>query len=71
MSNYPSRKAKILLAALYRLGWSEKRPSKGSHRLLERTGWADYVFAFHENEEIGPRMMARIDKHTGLKPEDL
>jgi hypothetical protein len=29
------------------------------------------VFAFHENEEIGPRMLARIAKRTGLKPEDL
>jgi len=32
---------------------------------------ADYVFAFHDGEEIGPRMLARIGKKTGLKPEDL
>ena len=32
---------------------------------------ADYVFAFHDNEEIGPRMLARIAKQTGLKREDL
>jgi hypothetical protein len=30
-----------------------------------------YIWAFHDNEEIGPRMLARIAKHTGLKPEDL
>jgi hypothetical protein len=30
-------------------------------------GWPDFVFAFHEREEIGP---ARMAKHTGLKPED-
>ncbi|MFN4217829.1 MAG: hypothetical protein ACK4HB_00850 [Candidatus Bipolaricaulia bacterium] len=24
-----------------------------------------------DDEEIGPRMLARIAKHTGLKPEDL
>jgi hypothetical protein len=29
------------------------------------------VFAFHDDEEIGPRMLARIGKSTGLRPEDL
>jgi len=29
------------------------------------------VFAFHDGVEIGPRMLARIAKYTGLKPEDL
>jgi predicted RNA binding protein YcfA (HicA-like mRNA interferase family) len=59
-----------VLAALKRIGWSEKR-RKGSHRTLERPGWPDYVFSFHDNDEIGPRMLARICKHTGLKDEDL
>jgi hypothetical protein len=31
----------------------------------------DFVFAFHDREEIGPRMLSRIAKHSGLKPEDL
>ena len=31
----------------------------------------DFVFAFHDDEELGPRMLARIAKHTGLKPQDL
>ena len=47
-----------------------KRQS-GSHRTLERAGWPDFVFAFHDKEEIGPKMLARIAKNTGLKPEDL
>jgi hypothetical protein len=38
---------------------------------LSRPGWPDVVFAFHDNEEIGPRMPARIAKVTGLKNEDL
>jgi len=38
---------------------------------LQRPGWPDYTFAFHDREEIGPRMLARIAKHTGLRPEDL
>ena len=57
--------------ALLRLGWSVKRGSGGSHRVLSRPGWPDTVFAFHDGEEIGPRMLTRIAKHTGLKPHDL
>jgi hypothetical protein len=38
---------------------------------LTKQGYPDFVFAFHEAEEIGPRMLARIAKHTGLDPEDL
>jgi hypothetical protein len=34
-------------------------------------GFDDYVFAFHDNEEIGPRMMAKIARRTGLEPDDL
>jgi predicted RNA binding protein YcfA (HicA-like mRNA interferase family) len=45
--------------------------SSGSHFVLVRPGWTDFVFAFHDREEIGPRMLARIAKHTGLQPEDL
>ena len=43
----------------------------GSHKVLERPGWPDVVFAFHDGEEIGPRMLARIAKVTGLTPDDL
>lgn len=70
MSNWPAAKASRVLAVLFRVGWSLKRQT-GSHRVLQRPGWPDFVFAFHEQEEIGPRMMARIAKRTGLKPEDL
>ena len=70
MSEWPTTRAKRVLAALLRIGWSIKRQS-GSHRTLSRPGWADVVFAFHDKEEIGPRMLARIAKTTGLKPEDL
>jgi predicted RNA binding protein YcfA (HicA-like mRNA interferase family) len=70
MSQWPATKAKRVLAALLRKGWSIKRQS-GSHRVLERVGWADFVFAFHDDVETGPRMLARIAKHTGLQPGDL
>ena len=69
--NWPSSKANRVLAALLRIGWSVKRESGSSHRILERSGWTDFVFAFHNQEEIGPRMSARIAKRTGLSPADL
>ncbi|MBA4156189.1 MAG: type II toxin-antitoxin system HicA family toxin [Gemmatimonadetes bacterium] len=59
-----------LPAALLHIGWTVK-PESGSHRTLARSGWPDYVFAFHDSEEIGPRMLARISKKTGIHPEDL
>ena len=70
MSQWPAVKSKQVLGALQRIGWAIKRQS-GSHRTLTREGWPDFVFAFHESDEIGPKMLARIAKHTGLKPEDL
>jgi predicted RNA binding protein YcfA (HicA-like mRNA interferase family) len=70
MTSWPSSKARRVLAALFRIGWTPKRQSS-SHKTLSRSGWPDFVFAFHDGEEIGPRMLARISKRTGLKPEDL
>jgi predicted RNA binding protein YcfA (HicA-like mRNA interferase family) len=71
MSTWGSAKARKVIKALLKIGWSIKRESGGSHRVLERPGYPDYVFAFHDREEIGPRMLARIAKHTGLRPSDL
>jgi predicted RNA binding protein YcfA (HicA-like mRNA interferase family) len=70
MTQWPASKAKRVLAALLAIGWSVKRQS-GSHRTLTRPGWPDFVFAFHEGEEIGPRMLSRMAKHTGLSLQDL
>ena len=70
MSQWPSSKARHVLAALLKLGWQPKRQT-GSHRTLSREGWPDVVFAFHDGEELGPRMLARLAKHTGLQPDDL
>ncbi len=71
MSQWPSTRARQVLAALLRIGWTIKRQSGTSHRVLTRADGPDYVFAFHDREEIGPKMLARIAKHTGLTPEDL
>ena len=71
MSQWGAAKSRRVLAALLRIGWSIKRESGGSHRVLARDGWPDCVFSFHESDEIGPRMLSRIAKQTGLKPSDL
>ena len=66
-----SVEARALLAALLRLGWSIKRERAGSHVILTRPGWPNYIFAFHAGGEVGPTMLARVAKRTGLRPEDL
>ncbi len=71
MSQWPSTKARLVLSALLRIGWMIKRESGTSHRVLSRFGWQDFTFAFHDQEEIGPRMLSRIAKRTGLTPADL
>jgi predicted RNA binding protein YcfA (HicA-like mRNA interferase family) len=70
MSTWPSTRASLVLAALLRIGWREAR-RVGSHRRLVRDGWPPFTFAFHDRDEIGPPMLARIARHTGLRPEDL
>jgi predicted RNA binding protein YcfA (HicA-like mRNA interferase family) len=70
MSSWPSSKAKRVFSALLRIGWRHERTA-GSHRMLKREGWDDYAFSFHDAEEIGPAMLARISKRPGLQPEDL
>ncbi|MGE0213947.1 MAG: type II toxin-antitoxin system HicA family toxin [Parvibaculaceae bacterium] len=70
MTSFGAAKARRVLAALERIGWRVKRQS-GSHRVLERPDWPDIVFAFHDDDEIGPRMLARVAKRTGLTPRDL
>jgi len=71
MSQWGSCKSRVLLRALNRIGWTLKRDANGSHRILAKEGWPDVIFAFHDGEEVGPRMLARVAKQTGLKPEDL
>jgi len=70
MNSFPSTKAKQVLTALVRIGWSVKRQT-GSHKVLQREGFEDFVFAFHQSEQIGSRMLQRIAKKTGLTPDDL
>lgn len=70
MSEWRSTKARQVLAALESIGWSVKRQT-GSHKVLEKEGWENYIFAFRDSDEIGSKMLARIAKKTGLTPKDL
>jgi predicted RNA binding protein YcfA (HicA-like mRNA interferase family) len=70
VSVWRAAKARRVYAALLRNGWSLKK-QVGSHRKLERAGWPNFTFSFHDNEEIGPAALARISKDTGLRPQDL
>jgi predicted RNA binding protein YcfA (HicA-like mRNA interferase family) len=70
VAQWPATKAQLVLAALLRIGWTVKR-TRGSHRVLARPGWSDYVFAYHDRDELGPAILAKIARVTGLRPEDL
>jgi hypothetical protein len=61
----------VFLAALLRIGWTIKGETRGlaAHSFASRL--AGRVFAFHDREEIGPGMLARIAKRTGLTPDNL
>ena len=70
MGEWPATRADRVLAALLRIGWTVAR-QRGSHRRLVRPGWTPVTFAFHDRAEIGPVVLAKIAKDTGLRPEDL
>ena len=59
------------VGCLLKIGWRVKREAGGSHKVLEREGFDDYVFAFHDYDEIGSKMLTRIAKQTGLTVADL
>jgi len=59
-----------VFAALKRIGWRHDR-TVGSHKIMKKDGWVDYPFSFHESEELGPAILAKISKKTGLQRQDL
>ncbi len=73
MSVWGTKKGRKVLNALYRIGWKDHPNNKqgGSHLQLVHPSLGSYTWPHSDAEEIGPRMLARIAKQTGLKPEDL
>jgi hypothetical protein len=41
--------------------------ARGSDRTRCRDGWPDVVFAFHDDVEIGPKILGRIAKRPVLR----
>jgi len=72
VSQWPSTRARLVFRALINTGW-QPVSQVGSHIKLrhQSSKYPDYIWAFHDSDEIGPRMLARIAKHTGLRPSDL
>jgi predicted RNA binding protein YcfA (HicA-like mRNA interferase family) len=70
VSTWSSSKARRVYAALVGLGWTLEK-QVGSHGKLQKPGWRNFTFCFHDNEEVGPAALAKIAKDTGLRPEDL
>jgi predicted RNA binding protein YcfA (HicA-like mRNA interferase family) len=56
---------------LLRIGWSIRRQSGTSHRILERPNWPDFLFAYHDRVTLGPAAMKMLAKKTGLQRGDL
>ncbi|MGA8150145.1 MAG: type II toxin-antitoxin system HicA family toxin [Terriglobales bacterium] len=71
MSKWPSSKASRVYRALFRIGWKPKAEKGSSHVQLQRQGFRDYTWAWHDSEELGPVALKKIAKYTGLKPDDL
>ena len=71
MSKWPSSKANRVYRALLRIGWKPKATKGSSHIQLQRPGFTDYTWAWHDSVELGPVALKRIAKHPGLTPDDL
>ncbi|MGH9574477.1 MAG: type II toxin-antitoxin system HicA family toxin [Candidatus Acidiferrales bacterium] len=48
-----------------------EREKGSSHIQLIHPIRAEYTWAFHDSVEIGPKMLSKVAKHTGLTREDL
>jgi hypothetical protein len=44
---------------------------EGSHRILERAGWPDLLFAYHDRVTLGPTALKVLAKKSGRTPADL
>ena len=70
MSQWSSTKLESSTRHSSKSGWTFLR-QVGSHKKLSHPNFPNYTWAFLDNEEIGPVMLAKIAKKTGLKPSDL
>jgi len=71
VSKWPSSKARKVFAAIQRAGCQIKKEKGSSHKQMIHLQWGEVTWAFHDDDEIGPRMLARIAKNYHITPEDL
>jgi predicted RNA binding protein YcfA (HicA-like mRNA interferase family) len=57
--------------AIQKLGWRVKKEKSGSHVQMVHDLYPEATWAFHDDVEIGPKMMARLAKAFHFTPEDL
>ena len=57
-----------MLAALARASFHEAR-RRGSHRLLLHEDGRSLLFAVHDAERVGPRLLTKILKDARISPE--
>ena len=69
MGRLPELPARRVLTALFRAGFSEVRRS-GSHRFLAHRDGRAIVFALHQAERVGPKLLAKILKDAKIRRED-
>jgi predicted RNA binding protein YcfA (HicA-like mRNA interferase family) len=70
LSGWSSTKAKLVRKALLRKGWKVVS-QKGSHIKFHHPDRGNVMFGFHDNEELGHKMLSRIAKRTGITANDL
>jgi len=58
------------LAALLRIGRPYDR-TVGSDKIMKRDGWPEFPFSFRDAQGLGPAILAKVGKSTGLQPRDL
>ena len=66
MGEIGSVKSRRLFAALYAMGFAVRAKPKGSHRLMFHPDGRVILFAFHDKETVGPKMLSKILKDIGV-----
>jgi len=71
LSYWPSKKARQVFKTITRLGWTIKKEKGSSHKQMIHAEYPEATWAFGDDEEIGPKMMARLAKTYHFNPDDL
>jgi predicted RNA binding protein YcfA (HicA-like mRNA interferase family) len=71
VSQWPSSKAKKIFSVICRLGWTVKQEKGGSHKQMTHPAFGTATWAFHDSDEIGPKMMSRLAKAFHFTRDDL